>query len=119
LGTVQPAGAFLGPWLRNVESLPCTLIHLVLRVDVPAWRKADELLIEELDRLIGIECGTTCQVVRRSTSANAQRFVVACAAGIEDHQRLIFGSRSLASGHHIGQPLDLKMPPLGLLRADK
>jgi len=35
------------------------LIDLILGVDVPARREADELFIEELDGLVGIESGTT------------------------------------------------------------
>jgi hypothetical protein len=35
------------------------LIDLVLGVDEPAGGEADKLLIQKLDGLVGVECGTT------------------------------------------------------------
>lgn len=108
----EPALAFVRQRLGDVEAFPGGFINRILAVDVPARCEAGELVVEELNSLVGVGRGTTCQVVGRRTSANAERFVVAGAARVTDNNRLVLGGRLLARGHDIGQPVHSEMTPL-------
>jgi hypothetical protein len=59
LRAAQPAVAFIGQRLGDVEAFPRTLIDIVFAVDEPTRGEADELLVEQLDRIIGVKRGTT------------------------------------------------------------
>jgi hypothetical protein len=58
-GAAQPTIPFIGTGFRGIEPFPRSLIHLVLAVDEPARCEADELFVQELDRLIRIQGRTT------------------------------------------------------------
>jgi hypothetical protein len=56
---VQPTVALVGARFRHIEPLPCLLIDFVLAVDVPAGREAGELVVEQLDGVVGVNGRTT------------------------------------------------------------
>src|SRR5262249_26347402 len=107
LRALEPALAFAGFRLGDVEPLPRGLVDVVVAVDVPAGGETGELVVEELDRLVGIDGGTTCQVVGRGASADPERLVVAGAAGVADDDRLVLGGRLFPRSYHVGQPVHL------------
>src|SRR5262249_21289601 len=119
LGAAEPAVALVLVGLRGVEAFPGGLIDLVLAVDEPAGGEADELLVEGLDGVVGVQGRTTCQVVRRGTSADAERLVVAGSSGVEDDDGLVLGGGLLAGGDDVREPLDLEMPPFVVVGSDE
>ena len=98
---------------------PChrVLVHRVVIVLIPA--KTNELSVEKLDRLIRVLNLANCQVANRGASAKSLNIVVFRPEGIGKEERLIFGCRLFAGRHQVGDPVDAKMAPLGLLRQDE